>query len=86
MFEQPVFGELGVVSVDRDCKATDFCGPGMERFQLVFGQDVTALLRVYSRMVQNLIYSVCAVRHLLPHVAWIACAGTNLRPSTQRQH
>ena len=58
MFEQPVFGELGVVSVDRDGKTTDFRDLGMERFQLVFGQDITALLWMHSRMVQNLVYRV----------------------------
>ena len=86
MFEQPVFGELGVVSVDRDGEATDFRGLGMERFQLVLSQDITALLRVHSRMIQNLVYSVCAVRLRLPHVVSIVCTGTNLRPSSQRQH
>ena len=55
MLEQPVFGKLGVVSVDRHSETADFSSLGMKRFQLVFSQNIAALLWMHSRMVQYLI-------------------------------
>ena len=57
----------------------------MQRMDLVLRKRVAPRLGMHARMVQYLIYVVCAVRLPLDHVVLTVRGGTDLQPSFQRQ-